>query len=109
MALGKSSTRGVAVVLLVGMIASVVLASLVSFQSSPAPDGLERVAEDQGFAETGRDSATAGSPLADYAFGGEEDSRSSVATAGLAGVAITAAVAFGMFALLRQRGPRPTP
>lgn len=101
---GKTS-RVVAIVVIAGMVLSLGLAGIASFYASSAPDGLERVAEDTGFAESARDSAVADSPVAGYAVG-DDESRFSVGTAGLAGVGITALVAFGMFAVLRPRQER---
>ena len=62
----ESTNRTVAVFLIVGLLASVVLAGFVSFYASSHPDGLEAVAEEQGFAETAADSPVGGSALADY-------------------------------------------
>ncbi len=81
---------------LLGCLLVVVLA--VYFASSH-PDGLESVAEQQGFAESAQDSATAGSPLADY---GEPASGSGLLV-GVAGIAITGTVAFAGFFLLSRR------
>ncbi len=89
--------------LIVGGIVAVLLAAVVSFYASSAPDGLNRVAEDHGIAADEQESATAGSPLADYALSGVDNDRLGTAMAGLAGVAVTAAVGFGMFQLLRVR------
>ncbi len=89
--------------LIVGGIVAVLLAAVVSFYASSAPDGLNRVAEDHGIAAGEQESATAGSPLADYALSGVDNDRLGTAMAGLAGVAVTAAVGFGMFQLLRVR------
>lgn len=94
--------RALAVLLIVGMLGSIVLAAGVSLAASSSPDGLERVAEDTGFAESAQDSAVAGSPLADYDLAGL-DSGMSPSLAGLLGVAITAAVAFGLTWLLGRR------
>ena len=99
---GKS-TRAVAVVVLVGMLISVVLAGVLSFYASSEPDGLEKVAQDAGFADSAKDSANADSALADYGVAGVDDPRASVAGAGLIGVAITAAAGFALFALLKPR------
>lgn len=101
---GKTS-RVVAIVVIVGLVLSLGLAGVASFYASSSPDGLERVAEDTGFAESARDSAVADSPVADYALG-DGDSRFSVGAAGLTGVGITALVAFGLFAVLRPRQER---
>lgn len=97
----RKATRAVAVLVIIGMLASVVLASVASFYASSAPDGLERVAQDNGFADTAQESAAAGSPLADYSTGG--DGRFSVGMAGLIGVVITAAAGFALFTLLAPR------
>jgi cobalt/nickel transport system permease protein len=94
--------RAIAVVLLVGMLGSTLLAAGVSFYSSPEPDGLQRVAIDQGFEDARTTSATSDSPFAGYAVGGDRE-RFSVGVAGALGVAITAVAAFTFFALLKPR------
>lgn len=86
-------------------VVSLALAGFVALFASPDPDGLERVAIDTGFAEQAEDSAVADSPLADYTVGGEQDSPQPWrnAAAGVIGVGIMAAVAFGVFGLLGRR------
>jgi hypothetical protein len=100
-----STTRQRTVVWLViaGGIASLVMAGVIAYYASPHPDGLESVAEQEGFAETAEDSALAGSPLADYGVTGIDNDRTSAGLAGLAGVAVTAALGFGLFLALRAR------
>ena len=66
----------------VGVVVSLVLAGVVSYLASAHPDGLERVAAGLGFDTSARDSAAAGSPLADYAVRGVDGPVSG----GLAGV-----------------------
>jgi hypothetical protein len=88
--------------LLVGLLVSLLLAGVVSGFASSDPDGLERVAEDKGFAEAARDSALADSPLADYGVRGVEDERVSTGLAGVLGVGITFAFGLGLFALVRR-------
>jgi hypothetical protein len=94
---------------LVAAVVCLLIAGAVSLLASSAPDGLERVAEDQGFASSAQDSATAGSPLADYqvAVGDGDGSPLSATAAGIVGVAITAAVAFGLFAAVGRAGSGP--
>lgn len=104
----ESTNRTVAVFLIVGLLASVVLAGFVSFYASSHPDGLEAVAEEQGFAETAADSPVGGSALADYGVAGVEDERWSVGLAGVVGVGITALVGFGLFLFLAS-GSGTTP
>ena len=102
----RGSSRVVAGVVLVGMLLSVVLATVVSFQSSSAPDGLGQVANRTGLADREVESGTADSPVAGYALGGADDDRRSVAAAGLIGVGVTAVLGFGLFAVLSYRRPR---
>jgi cobalt/nickel transport protein len=98
--------RGTWIVIGVGLITSLVLAGVISFYASGDPDGLEKVAEDVGFLDTAQDSAAAGSPLADYATTGVGDGRLSVGIAGVVGVLLTAAAAFGLFLWLGRRNRR---
>ena len=90
-------------------VAALLIAGVLALFASAAPDGLERVAIDQGFADSAQDSAVAGSPLADYTLGGgeAEPSAGRSAAAGIAGVALMAAVAFGVFGLLGRRSSNP--
>ncbi|HQR80813.1 MAG TPA: PDGLE domain-containing protein [Actinomycetota bacterium] len=89
--------------LIAGGVIALLLAAVVSYYASSQPDGLNKVAEDHGIATQEQDSATAGSPLADYAVSGMGNERLSTAAAGVVGVAVTAAVGFGVFQLLRVR------
>lgn len=73
-----------------------VIATVVSQFASSEPDGLEFVAEQQGFADAADDSLGE-VPLADYG-GGE---GRSLAVAGLVGVAATLGLGFGVFWLVR--------
>lgn len=86
-----------------GALVAVVLAAVVSFYASSAPDGLNKVAEDHGIAGVEQDSAAAGSPLADYSVNGLSNDRLSNATAGLVGLAVTAAAGFGLFYIVKGR------
>lgn len=80
-----------------GAVVALVVAGVLSGFASGEPDGLERVAIDQGFDEAAADHALADSPLADYAVQGVEDERVSTGLAGVIGVAITLVVAGGLF------------
>jgi hypothetical protein len=80
-----------------------VLAGGVSYYASSDPDGLEKVAETEGFLDTAKDSAVSGSPLADYGVSGIDDARLSVGLAGVIGVIATAAIAFALFSLLSKK------
>ena len=54
--------------------------------ASASPDGLERIAEDQGFIDTGRDAPYA--VIADYVFPGIESEALATILAGVTGVTI---------------------
>lgn len=82
---------------------TLVIAGLISFYASSHPDGLEFVAGSTGFADTARDPAGAGSPLADYAVAGVEDARLAGGLAGVIGVLVTLVLAGGLAWLLRRR------
>ncbi|MBM3655463.1 MAG: hypothetical protein FJW91_00635 [Actinobacteria bacterium] len=84
-------------------LAATVLAMGVSHYASSSPDGLEKVAEDEGFLETAKDSALSGSPLADYGVAFLDNERLSVGVAGLVGVIATAVVALVLFSLVKKR------
>lgn len=95
--------------LVVGIVAALLLAGVGSHYASTSPDGLERVAEQVGFAGTAEESATADSPLADYQAAGVDSAR---LAGGLAGVLGALAVLLLMGALayaVRRRGPRRDP
>jgi cobalt/nickel transport protein len=98
------------------LIVALIIAGGLSYFASPHPDGLDSVtlegcqvtevdgAEQLGgdcIAQHARDSATAGSPLADYSIA---DDDGTVGPAGIVGVLVTLAVAGGLFWLLRRRG-----
>ena len=89
--------------IIVGAIVSLFLAAFLSFYASSNPDGLEKVGESIGFIETAKDSAVADSPLANYGVEGVEDARISGALAGVIGLAVTAAVSYGVFALVKRK------
>jgi hypothetical protein len=88
----------------IALMVVLVVAGVLSGFAADDPDGLERVAIDQGFDETAEDHALAGSPLADYAVEGVEDGRLSTGLAGVIGVTITLVVAGGLFYGIRLYG-----
>lgn len=84
-------------------IAALSLAGGLSFYASSSPDGLEKVAEDEGFLESAEDSALSNSPLADYGLAGLDSERLSVGIAGVVGVVATAVIALALFTLIKKR------
>jgi cobalt/nickel transport protein len=98
----RPSTR---TVLLVGLVASLIVAAVVSAWASAHPDGLEHVAQTLGFAGSAQDSVTSGSPLADYSAPGVEDARLSGGLAGVLGVAVVGLVMAVLLTWLRRGAP----
>ena len=92
---------------LAGLAAALLLAFVVSQFASSEPDGLDRVAIDQGFAGTASGHGTAGSPLADYGVSGVENSWLSTGLAGVIGVLLCFALAAGLIFAIRWTRRRP--
>ncbi|MEV8389714.1 MULTISPECIES: energy-coupling factor ABC transporter permease [unclassified Streptomyces] len=86
-----------------GLVTALVLAGFVSFYASASPDGLEKVAADQGIDRKTEPHHTADSPLADYGVKDVDDARISGGLAGVIGVAATVAVGSGVFWAVRRR------
>ncbi|MEU9252593.1 energy-coupling factor ABC transporter permease [Streptomyces sp. NPDC048270] len=86
-----------------GLVTALVLAGFVSFYASASPDGLEKVAADQGIDTEVEEHAAAGSPLADYSVKDVTDARLSGGLAGALGVGATVAVGTGVFWVVRRR------
>ncbi|SED20088.1 energy-coupling factor ABC transporter permease [Streptomyces sp. TLI_105] len=86
-----------------GVVTALVLAGFVSFYASASPDGLEKVAADQGIDKNVEEHAAADSPLADYGVKGIEAPRLSGGLAGAIGVGATLAVGTGAFWVVRRR------
>ncbi|MEV7544012.1 energy-coupling factor ABC transporter permease [Streptomyces sp. NPDC089915] len=88
---------------LTGLVTALVLAGFVSFYASSSPDGLEKVAADQGIDAKTRPHTSADSPLADYSVKDVGDARLSGGMAGVIGVGATVAVGSGIFWAVRRR------
>jgi cobalt/nickel transport system permease protein len=86
-----------------GLVASLVLAGFVSFYASAAPDGLEKVAHDQGIDKKSEKHASADSPLADYGVRDVSDARLSGGLAGVIGVGATVVAGSAVFWAVRRR------
>jgi hypothetical protein len=87
--------------LLVGFLLALVLAGGVSYYASSAPDGLAKVAADQGFDSAAGDHALADSPVADYEVRGVDDGRLSGGLAGVLGVVVTLVIGGVLFRIVR--------
>ena len=83
----------------IGLLVSLVIAGVLSRFASSSPDGLEKVAQDTGFSGDAAQHANSGFVLADYGDVGGIP----VGVAGVIGVVIMAAVAFGLFMMLGRK------
>ena len=88
----------------VGLAITVFVAVVVSQFASDEPDGLEYVAEQQGFGDASDEHDLADAPLAKYGEKLESDSRISTGVAGLIGVVAALVLGFGLFWLIRSPG-----
>jgi cobalt/nickel transport system permease protein len=86
-----------------GLAVAAILAFVVSPEASTQPDGLNKVASDQGFDEHAQDHPLDGSPLAGYGVDGVDNARLSKGFAGVIGVAVTFALCGGLFVIVRRR------
>lgn len=97
---------GVRAFVLGGLLVAVFFAAVVSQFAVDDPDGLERVAIDEGFESSAAEHAIADSIFADYATTGIDNETVSLAVAGLAGVALTLLVGYGIVVATRRPGRR---
>jgi cobalt/nickel transport system permease protein len=102
-AVAERPALGVRTFLIGAFIAAVLTATVVSQFAAGDPDGLERVAIDEGFADQADDHAFAGAPFADYATSGIDNEAVSLAVAGVAGVLLTVVVGAGVLGAARRR------
>jgi PDGLE domain len=86
-----------------GLAVAAALAFFVSPQASSEPDGLNRVAIDEGFADEETNHALDDSPTAGYAVRGVDDDGLSTGLAGLIGVGVTFALVGGLLLVVRRR------
>jgi hypothetical protein len=80
------------------------LATAASPWASSSPDGLERVATDEGFVDRGKlHRAQEESPVPDYAFPGIEDPRIATGLAGFSGTLFVFGLGYAAARLARRR------
>lgn len=94
------STRWVVVGIAV---AALVLAGIVSYYASGDPDGLTKVSQDKGFADTEKDHGAKDSPFAGYATEHVDNARLSGGLAGVVGVVVVLALGSGLAYVVRRR------
>ncbi len=97
---------------LIGLLAAVFVAVVLSQFGSDEPDGLEYVAEQEGLVDTAEDHTLSDAPLAEYGEGLTGKSALDTAIAGFIGVLATLALGYGVFWIARRtnrRTRRPAP
>jgi cobalt/nickel transport system permease protein len=99
--------RNLRLLLVAGLLVGLGLALFVSPLASSEPDGLERVAAEQGFGDAAENHDLAEGPLADYGVEGVDDARVGTAMAGLIGMLVTFGAGLALFGLIRARRRRP--
>lgn len=92
----------------VGLLATLLVAGVASYYASSHPDGLEYVAEQAGFADTAEDSPSADSPLSDYQVRGVDNDAVSGGLAGVIGALVVLLVAGGLVYVVRRKGSAGT-
>jgi hypothetical protein len=91
-----------------GLLVALALAFFVSPEASSKPDGLDKVASDQGFSDTERPHRLDDGPLAGYGVRGVGSDRLSTGLSGVIGVAVVFSLAGGAVVLIRRaRRRRP--
>ncbi len=84
----------------IGLVICVIIGGFISLFASGSPDGLERVAEDEGFAEEAEENSFEIMP--DYIIPGIKSETASASLAGIIGVTVMFALAYGLGKFLRR-------
>ena len=96
------SKRAVGGFIAAGLAVAIALVVFVAPIAGSDPDGLERVAEDTGFAEAAGDNAYSG-PLADYGVAGLDNEALGTVIAGIVGTGLTFAAGMILVGIARRR------
>ena len=86
-----------------GIAIAIFMACVLSLFASPEPDGLERVAEDQGFLGKAEGQEVIHAPMPDYVMPGIENEQLAAVLAGLVGVLIILGVTLGWTKILKNK------
>ncbi len=91
---------------LIGLLLAFSISILFVPFASQSPDGLEKVAAEQGFASKENENPSLAAPFADYRIPGISDKNVSAAISGVIGALAVFCTAGGISALLKRRKPR---
>jgi len=89
--------------IIIGLVAALVLAGIISILASSWPDGLEKVAENLGFIEKGEGDPAFASPIPDYTMPGLKNEKFATSIAGILGTIIVFGFGYGIGALIKYR------
>jgi cobalt/nickel transport system permease protein/cobalt/nickel transport protein len=98
--MGWTSTR---TLIVVGVLVALLLAGVASFYASSDPDGLAKVSQDQGFAQSEKQHGAGDGPFAGYETRGLGDGRFSGGLAGVVGALVVLTIAGGGALVVRRR------
>jgi PDGLE domain len=104
--------RTIRIFVLAGLLVGLGLAIFAGPFASSEPDGLEKVATEEGFDGAAENHDLADGPLADYGVEGVDDPRVGTGLAGLIGVLVTFGIGlalFGVVRVVRERSGAPPP
>ncbi len=87
------------------LVVAFVTAGVVSYYASSSPDGLTKVSQDEGFADTETEHAASDGPFAGYGSSFVDDDRLSGGVAGVVGVLVVMVLVGGVTFVLRRWGP----
>lgn len=87
------------------LVVALAIAGILSFYAASSPDGLTKVSQDQGFADTATTHSTEDSPFAGYGSSFIDDDRASVGVSGVVGVLVVLGLGTGVTYLVRRRTP----
>lgn len=94
------------VLVIAGLLIAVFVAGVVSQFAAGGPDGLERVAQDQGFMSSAQAHPLGDLVFADYATEGISNRPLSLAIAGISGSVVALTIASGLFLAVRDRSSK---
>lgn len=86
-----------------GLLVALGLAFFVSPYASDSPDGLNKVAIDEGFSDREQEHAAADGPFAGYGVKGVDNETLSTGLAGIVGVMVVLGIGLMLFSVLRGR------
>lgn len=90
----------------IGLAVACALALLIAPHASSSPDGLEKVAADEGIDRAALPHAVADGPLADYSVAGVDDEGLSTGVAGVIGIVAVFAITTGGMLVARRAATR---